>query len=441
MSTKPRFIISDLHLGEGQQSRLEDFDEQAAENFINFFQEASSLGGVRVIINGDFIDFPQIILEAKSEPPQKFLGTTEAESTARLEKVIDGHPEEFDVLKNFLAVKGNELLLIPGNHDVDFAWNKVLRTLMRRIGATRKNFKFGMVYKDAGLYVTHGHQYSDDNQIDAPINFTFNCLNSCWGTYFVEHFFNKLEDRYPLLDNARPMWKAALSAVLYDEVLVTGTFAAELLLFLKNFRIPLKDYARSVVMGWRPKTRTLRQQDIDTLTDEIKINALRERLQELRGNPEFRREFDAVFQDLSETQWEQVFSRYSGADYELLDFLQNTELRPQSRGLFSNTDNYQQAARFIARYHPDTRVVVMGHTHHGVDANVLDIEDEQETFLYFNTGTWTKTYDIPWWGLTSLKTLIDPSQYTQNSGIVRCIGEDDSLEVIYFENWKDALEH
>jgi len=440
VSIKPRFIISDLHLGEGQQSRLEDFDEQAAENFIQFFKNVSALGGARVIINGDFIDFPQISLGTISEPPQKFLGTTEAESTLRLQKAIAGHPDEFEALKNFLSVKGNELLLIPGNHDVDFAWNRVLKTLMHRIGATRRNFKFGMVYKEGGVLVTHGHQYSDDNQIDVPINFTFNRLNSCWGTYFVTNLFNTLEDRYPLLDNARPMWKVALAAILFDEIVVTGKFAAEFMLFLKNFRIPLKDYARSAVMGWKPKTRSLRQRDIDRIMDDIKIHALRDRLQELRGNPQFRREFDGVFREISETQWEQVFSRYGGADYEILDFVQNTESRPQSRGIFSDMDNYQQAATLIARHHSDIQAVVMGHTHHGVDRKTLLADGTKERFAYFNTGSWIRTYDIPWWNLPGLGTLFDPSEYIQNSGVVRCDGEDEELETAYFETWQEALE-
>ena len=74
MSVKPRFIISDLHLGEGRQSKLEDFDEQDTENFVSFFHEVSSMGGVKVLINGDFIDFPQVILGNMSSPPQKCPG-------------------------------------------------------------------------------------------------------------------------------------------------------------------------------------------------------------------------------------------------------------------------------------------------------------------------------------------------------------------------------
>jgi len=439
VSVKPRFIISDLHLGEGQQNRLEDFDQQAAEQFVKFVDGVSKLGGVRLIINGDFIDFPQIILGTMSNPPQKFLGTTEPESVLRLQKAMAGHPDEFEALKNFLAEKGNELLVIPGNHDVDLAWNRVLGILMKRIGATPKNFKFGMVYKEEGVFVTHGHQYSDDNQIDVPINVTFNRLNSCWGTYFVEQFFNSVEERYPMLDNARPMWKTALSAMLYEDVLVTAKFAAELLIFLKNFRIPLKEYVQSSLFGLKPKTRTLRQMDMDAFTDGIRLNALRERLQELRGTPSFRREFDATLQHFSETQWEHIFARRSGVEYELLDLMQNTESRPQSRGFFSDTDNYQQAAKLIARHHPGTRYVVMGHTHTPIASKTFDSDGAAESFTYINTGTWTKTCDIPAWKLPKLQTLLDDSNYGQECGVVRCLGEDDSLDVTYFEHWEDAV--
>ena len=436
---KPRFIISDLHLGEGRQSKLEDFDEQATENFVNFFKEVSALGGVKVIINGDFIDFPQVQLGTISTPPKRFLGATETESTLRLQKVIAGHPVEFDALKQFLAVKGNELLLIPGNHDVDFAWNQVLYTFMQRIKATPRNFKFGMVYKEAGVYVTHGHQYSDDNQIDVPINFTFNRLNSCWGTHFVEHFFNPIEEQYPLLDNARPTWKVVLSALLFEDLAITGRVAAEFLMFLKNFRLPLRDYMSSAIWGWKPKNRTLRQRDIELVTSDIKLDTLREKIQELRETSEFRREFDAAFHELDDDQWERLLTPHGSTEYEVLKMVQSAELRPQSRGVFSQTDNYQQAARYIARYHQGTHVVIMGHTHEGLNALSLDVEGGQKKFLYFNTGTWTKTHNISWWSLPRFDKLLQPELYQSSSGVVRCAGSWDNLSIKYFPYWHEAI--
>jgi UDP-2,3-diacylglucosamine pyrophosphatase LpxH len=439
VSVKPRFIISDLHLGEGRQSKLEDFDEQDTENFVSFFHEVSSMGGVKVLINGDFIDFPQVILGNMSSPPQKFLGTTEMESTRRLRKVITGHPDEFEALKNFLTQNGNKLLLIPGNHDVDFCWNRVLKTFQQRIGATDENFKFGMVYKEAGVYVTHGHQYSDDNRIDVPVDFTFNRLNSCWGTHFVEKFFNTVEDIYPLLDNARPLWKVALSAILHEELLVTAQFVAEFLMFLKNFRMPLKDYVSSAIFGWQPKSRSLRKRNIDALTSRVYLDNLREKLQELRADPEFKRKFDATFQELDDIQWNRLLIRSKTAEREVKELLQESETEAQSRSLFSKTDNYQQAAKFIARHHPTTRAVIMGHTHYGIDAKKLKVEDGRKKFLYFNTGTWTKTYDIPWWKLPRLDELDDPALFMSSSGVVRCTGAGESLKVKYFDSWKDAV--
>ena len=439
MSVKPRFIISDLHLGAGRQSKLEDFDEQDTENFVSFFNELSSMGGVKVIINGDFIDFPQVPLKDKSTPPQRFLGTTETESESRLQEVIKGHSAEFDALKIFLSKKENELLLIAGNHDIDFCWNRVLNTFQKYIGATDENFEFGMVYKEAGVYVTHGHQYSDDNKIDVPINFTFNRLNSCWGTLFMEHLFNQVEDRYPLLDNARPVWKVVLSAILHEDLPVTGQLVAEVLMFLQNFRMPLQDYVSSALLGWRPKTRSLSNREIDTLTSNIYIESLREKVQKLRTDPEFKREFDGVLQELDDTQWERLLNGSEATEQEVKEFLQDSETEAQSRNLFSKTDNYQQAAKFIALHHPGTRVVVMGHTHVGIDGKKLHVEGNTKKFLYFNTGTWTKSYDIPWWKLPRLEALHEPKLYAPNSSVVRCIGAGNNLVVKYFDSWKEAV--
>lgn len=439
MSIKPRFIISDLHFGEGRQSKLEDFEEQDTENFISFFHEVSSMGGVKVIINGDFIDFPQVILENMSLPPQRFLGPTETESNLRLQKVITHHAAEFDALRTFLCKKNNELLLIAGNHDIDFCWNGVLNTFRKHIGAAEKNFKFGMVYKEAGLYVTHGHQYSDDNRIDVPINFTFNRLNSCWGTLFVEHLFNLIEAHYPLLDNARPTWKVVLSAILHEQLPITGQLVAEALMFLQNFRMPLQDYVSSALLGWRPKARSLRHRDMDALTSNIYIESLRKKIQELRADPVFKRNFDATLQELDDTQWERLLNRSEAIEQEMKEFLQDSETEAQSRSLFSKTDNYQQAARFIALHHPGTRVVVMGHTHSGIDGKKLHAEGNKKEFLYYNTGTWTKSYDIPWWKLPRLETLHDPKLYTPNSNVIQCIGAGDNLVVKYFDCWKEAV--
>jgi len=437
VSSKPRFILSDLHLGDGRQSKLEDFDQHASAQFTRFFDAVAKLGGAKVILNGDVIDFPQIHLDTMSTPPQRFLGTTEAESTLRLQKVLAGHPDECNALKKFLTGKDNELVLIPGNHDIDFAWNRVLQTFMQRIGATARNFKFGMVYKEGGVYITHGHQYSDDNQIDVPVNFTFNRLNSCWGTYFVEKFFNQVEERYPLLDNVRPMWKTVLSAILHDEVLVTGQFVAEFLMFLKNFRLPLQDYIRSALFGWKPKTRSLRSRDIDALTTNIPLTTLRDKVAVLRENPAFRQQFDTVFHELSESQWEQVFSPHYSAD--VLDFVEQPGARPQSRSLFAEGDNYQQAAQCIARHHVGTRVVVMGHTHEAINDKELTIAGTPQTLRYFNTGTWTKTWNIPWWQLPNLKKFYDAKNFTQQAGVVRWTGAGDRLDIGYFEHWQEAL--
>lgn len=440
MSQKPRFILSDLHLGDGQ-SHLEDFDDSCTESFVNFFVEAAALGGVKVILNGDFIDFPQIPLEHRSEPPHKFLGTTEAESVERLENAMNGHPEEFEALKLFLSKPRNELLLIAGNHDIDFCWNRVLKLFRRRIGARNTNFHFGMVYKEPGLYVTHGHQYSHENRIDVPINFTFNRLNSCWGTFFVEQFFNQVEERYPLLDNARPTWKVALSAILHEEVLVTGEFAANFLIFLKRFGMPLNEYLGTALFGWKPQTRLrlVRQRDIESLTASVPLEELHERLGALRDDEVFQQAFDATFHELDDQEWTNLLSSSATTDQTLVSLLQETEPEAQARDIFSKTDSFQKAAKLIAAHHPGTNMVVMGHTHLSMDAKKLTVEDGDKRVWYLNTGTWTKTYDIPWWQLPRLRKLENPALFSPSSGVVRCVGTGDSLEAKYFDSWQQAL--
>jgi hypothetical protein len=248
-----------------------------------------------------------------------------------------------------------------------------------------------------------------------------------------------IEERYPLLDNARPTWKVVLSAILHEELPITGQLVAEALLFLQNFRIPLQDYVSSALLGWRPKARSLRHRDIDALTSTIYIESLREKIQELRADPVFKRNFDATLQELDDTQWERLLNRSEAIEQEVKEFLQDSETEAQSRSLFSKTDNYQQAAKFIALHHPGIRVVIMGHTHMGIDRKQLHVEGNKKEFLYYNTGTWTKSYDIPWWKLPRLEALHDPKLYAPNSSVIRCIGAGDNLVVKYFDSWKEAV--
>lgn len=436
MSIKPRFIISDLHFGDGQ-STLEDFDATCTEQFVKFLGNVTVLGGAKLIINGDLIDFPQIPLAQKSPPPQPLLGTTEDESVERLQKSINGHPEEFAALQRFLAKPGNELVLIAGNHDIDFCWNRVLRLFRQRIGATDQNFHFGLVYKESGLFVTHGHQFSDDNRIDVPIELAYNRLNNCWGTVFVEQFFNRVEERYPLLDNARPTWKVALSAILHEELIVTAQFAATFLTFFKQFGMPLTEYVSSGLFGWKPKKRALRKRDVNAVLVHVPLDELRDRLQALRGNPKFKQEFDASFEMLEERQWTRLITPPENSAQSLRAQLQPEDTEIQSRDLFGHADNYQEAAKLIATHHPGVQVVVMGHTHTGLDAQAL--EQDAAACAYYNTGTWTRTYEIPWWQLPRIEKLANSRDFTSNSGVVRCTRERESFDVKYVESWDQAL--
>ena len=81
----------------------------------------------------------------------------------------------------------------------------------------------------------------------------------------------------------------------------------------------------------------------------------------------------------------------------------------------------------------------MGHTHHAVPSAALEIDGGSQTFTYINTGTWTANYAIPAWSLPKLETLCDESAHAREFGVARCLGEDDAVDVMYFDDWRNAM--
>src|SRR4030095_8377969 len=137
-------VISDLHLGEDLRPGVANVSylrhlvrlERELENFLKHYTERR-VGDRpwRLVVNGDMVDFMSIMILPDADDPVDAedrlygLGFGERQSQKKLEKVIARHQGVFGQLAAFVAA-GNELVIVIGNHDVEFQYAGVQRTLV-----------------------------------------------------------------------------------------------------------------------------------------------------------------------------------------------------------------------------------------------------------------------------------------------------------------------
>lgn len=176
--------LSDLHLGSDLvhhvrpeaplRSRAGERCERELVALLEWYRE-HPVGGRpwRLVIGGDFIDFGGMAVMAGaseiSTPPSEEelfhgLGGTPDHALQKLRLVVEHHPQLMASLARFLAA-GNLLVIVRGNHDVDFHWRSVQREFRRALEAFGKlprnaiTFAPWFYYDEGFIYLEHGHQY------------------------------------------------------------------------------------------------------------------------------------------------------------------------------------------------------------------------------------------------------------------------------------------
>lgn len=224
MTNKDIFIISDLHMAAGLNA---NGNYDGTENFFadrSFFRFLKSLiakkqsGKLHVlIINGDFIDFLRIrniprtqndfqewsdilnelgisksVSVLQSSVVQKEvdygLKTDDYKSVWKLWICYKGHECVFESLANWLK-EGNELIIVKGNHDLEWYWKPVrdyLRLLLAKkiayinqtdpvndlLNTVIPNISFvdDKLIIDKAIYIEHGHRYENFTKVEgAPV--------------------------------------------------------------------------------------------------------------------------------------------------------------------------------------------------------------------------------------------------------------------------------
>ncbi|MFO7565103.1 MAG: hypothetical protein R6X02_20825 [Enhygromyxa sp.] len=185
-------VLSDLHLGRGKNPHTGRYFELEAffydEDFRGFCQwliddAHKRNASLRLIINGDCFDLLRI-----DRPPQTPEATfverqfgpflTPDRAARDISDILDGHPHFIEGLARVLGA-GHEVVILPGNHDLEIQWPGVRRQIERAIldrvrehatgerelidAQARLRFPPWFWYEPGRIWVEHGCQYDPEN--------------------------------------------------------------------------------------------------------------------------------------------------------------------------------------------------------------------------------------------------------------------------------------
>ncbi len=169
-------VISDVHL----HTRTPPGVVEALVRL--FLRLADDPAPCRMILAGDFFDFSMAnAVPAPSEagfdvsPREKRFGLDPTgEKTAwKIDLIFGQHPALLPAMARFTS-RGNEIVLVPGNHDEEILLPEVqehLRHLLEGSAGDPDRVRFSpWFYHEPGrVYVEHGHFYDPDNAPSSPL--------------------------------------------------------------------------------------------------------------------------------------------------------------------------------------------------------------------------------------------------------------------------------
>ncbi len=221
-----KLVVSDLHLGigrtlaNGQLNSLEEFyfDEKFSE-FLHYYTTGKYADyEVELVLNGDILNFLQVDYNG-----HYLTVLTESICMDILRRIVSGHPIFFRTLRDFVAIRGNSITFVVGNHDQAMLW-PACRTYLNEVVASTIRFK-NLVYFFEGVHIEHGHMHEAANRLD-PRKFFLKknlpepILNLPFGSHFFVEFVLGIKHKYPHVDKIRP-FNRMLRWALFNETWFT----------------------------------------------------------------------------------------------------------------------------------------------------------------------------------------------------------------------------
>jgi len=151
------------------------------------------------------------------------LETDDYKSVLKLDVVLDGHSEFFEALAEWLG-SGHRIIIVKGNHDLEWYWLAVRNYLRMDLSlrlANQSALPVDVVLKgtvlpnltfidqsmivDGDFYIEHGHRYDPLTRvIGADTVNEGRELNIPFGSFINRYLLNFIEKKYSFIDNIRP---------------------------------------------------------------------------------------------------------------------------------------------------------------------------------------------------------------------------------------------
>lgn len=429
-------VVSDLHLGPGKHPstphiyKHEDFlfDEEFQDFLIDLDNERPKTPASkwRLIINGDFVEFMQILLwpdpvvdddkekwelwpgtsvqMSQTEDEKKDgLVTSPMKSAWKLDRMGKGHPKFFKALARFVHA-GNDLVLVKGNHDVEFHWSEVREKFVEllvkapgqqganeanldqwtdnrfvqepeRIWATGGTLQFcEYSYCDGPLYAEHGNQHDPSNEFRdfyKPTHRLFSdalggepLIEFPLGSIFVRYFFNEVENYFSYADNIKPTSEALREIWKRHPWLVIKILTRRIGPLVRALTFP---------PVWIRLRKVMKPVYITYVL--IALLAILWPLLDAVRNSGF--SLGAILKAYQDWRWLSAIIPLALPVF--ADFLSKQEDRYLRRAAVQKLND-------MRKQDPRVHYFVYGHTH---DPDIWQMQKGEEEAWYYNTGTWT----------------------------------------------------
>lgn len=399
------YVVSDLHMAGGRDaignySGTENFfADRMFSRFLNHLSKDPQDRGKNavLIVNGDFIDFLRICdtpgsddaveewrrelgavnikMSAKelgdsfdNKTERKFgLKTHDFKSVWKLMVCRKGHPEVFESLTVWIRL-GNRIVIVKGNHDLEWHWSAVQDYFRVQIGSNQKNevcFVEDVLMINKSIYIEHGARYENITIAEGSWELENGKeLRLPVGSFLNRYLLNKIEHSYPYLDNIRPQSKIL-------PVLIKERFPLAIKVLFHYLPFSIRMIPKKEV--WHALRFLVQFLIIVLLPVCLTAYAFFLTWNDVRFS------LDSV-----PSIFKPVFSLVKNLAFLVLSYflgriLAWVELAPPGR--------LSAKVKAIKANHADVQLVTFGHTHDPQQSIELGVR-------YFNTGTWMPVYQL-----------------------------------------------